>query len=120
MVGGEPVGYLQPWLRIWTRDYKEQIQLEVRAALELGASGLQVYHSNHSATLPLLTIAFTGLYYSHLLGMDVRKGVTVFSVKYSTLVLIPDIPEVAPPATKLKSLTKKKIMILEDLSYLIG
>ena len=42
MVGGEPVGYLQPWLRIWTRDYKEQIQLEVRAALELGASGLQV------------------------------------------------------------------------------
>ena len=42
MVGGEPVGYLQAWLRIWTRDYKEQIQLEVRVALELGASGLQV------------------------------------------------------------------------------
>ena len=52
--------------------------------------------------------------------MDVRKGVTVFSVKYSTLVLIPDVPEVAPPVTKLKSLTKKKIMILEDLSYPMG
>ena len=36
--------------------------------------------------------------------MDVRKGVTVFSVKYSTLVLIPDVPEVAPPVTKLNSL----------------
>ena len=40
--------------------------------------------------------------------MDVRKGVTVFSVKYSTLVLIPDVPEVAPPVTKLKSLNQKK------------
>ena len=30
----------------------EQIQLAVRAGLELGASELQVQRSNHSATLP--------------------------------------------------------------------
>ena len=35
-----------------TQDYREQIQLEVRARLELGASELQVQCSNHSATLP--------------------------------------------------------------------
>ena len=40
---------------IWTRDYREQIQLAVRAGLELGASKLQVRCSNHSATLPWLT-----------------------------------------------------------------
>lgn len=27
---------------------------------------------------------------TNLLGIDVRKGVTLFSVKYNTLVLIPD------------------------------
>ena len=35
-------------------DYREQIQLAVRAGLELGASELQVQRSNRSATLPLL------------------------------------------------------------------
>ena len=44
---------LQAWTRIWTRDYREQIQLAVRAGLELGASELQVQRSKHSATLPL-------------------------------------------------------------------
>ena len=34
-VGGEPVGYLQAWRRIWTRDNKEQIQLAVRGGLEI-------------------------------------------------------------------------------------
>ena len=48
----EPVGYLQAWSRIWTLDYREQIQLTIRAGLELGASELQVRRSNHSATLP--------------------------------------------------------------------
>ena len=44
---------LQAWLRIYSRDYREQIhQLAVRAGLELGASELQVQRSNHSATLP--------------------------------------------------------------------
>ena len=38
--GGKPAGYLQAWSRIWTRDYREQIQLAVRAGLELGASKL--------------------------------------------------------------------------------
>ena len=33
-------------------DYREQSQLAVRVALELGASELQVKCSNHSATLP--------------------------------------------------------------------
>ena len=38
---------LQAWTRIWTRDYREQIQLAVRAGLELGASELQVQRSKH-------------------------------------------------------------------------
>ena len=33
---------------------QEQIQLAVRAGLELGASELQVQRSNHTATLPTL------------------------------------------------------------------
>ena len=33
-------------------DYREQIQLAVRAGLELGASELQVQCSNRSSTLP--------------------------------------------------------------------
>ena len=36
------LGYLQAWSRIWTRNYHEQIQLAVRAGLELGASELKV------------------------------------------------------------------------------
>ena len=36
-----------------TWDYQEQIQLAVRARLELWASELQVQHSNLSATLPI-------------------------------------------------------------------
>ena len=50
--GGKPAGYLQEWSRIWTWDYREQIQLAVRARLELGASELKVQRSNRSATLP--------------------------------------------------------------------
>ena len=34
--------YLQAWLRIWTWDYREQIQLAARAGLELGVSELQI------------------------------------------------------------------------------
>ena len=41
---------LQAWPRIWTLDYEEQIQLGVRAGLQLGASELQVQSSNHSST----------------------------------------------------------------------
>ena len=48
----KPVGYLQAWSRICTRDYSEQIQLVVRAGLELGASESQVQRSNRSTTLP--------------------------------------------------------------------
>ena len=39
LAGGEPFGYLQAWPRIWARDYREQIQLAVRAGLELRARG---------------------------------------------------------------------------------
>ena len=39
----QTAGYLQSWSRIWTRDYHEQIQLAVRAGLELGAFELQVH-----------------------------------------------------------------------------
>ena len=51
LAGGKPVGYLQAWLRVWTRDYGKQIQPAVRVGLELGASKLQVQRSHHSATL---------------------------------------------------------------------
>lgn len=34
----KPVGYLQAWLRRWTRDYREQFQLAGRAEIELGDS----------------------------------------------------------------------------------
>ena len=54
--GGKPVGYLQAWSRIWTWDYREQIQLAVRAGRQLGASELQVQRSNRSAMLPLPNI----------------------------------------------------------------
>ena len=53
--GGKAVGYLQAGPRIWTRDYREQIQVAVTAGLQLGALKLQVRRSNHSATLPWLT-----------------------------------------------------------------
>ena len=43
---------VQTRLRMWTRDYREQIQLAVKAGLELGVSVLQVQGSNRSATLP--------------------------------------------------------------------
>ena len=43
---------LQAWSRLWTRGYSEQIQLAVRAGLELGASESQVQRCNRSATLP--------------------------------------------------------------------
>ena len=51
LAGGKPAGYLQAWLRVWTRDYRKQIQLVVRVGLELGASKLQVQRSHHSATM---------------------------------------------------------------------
>ena len=38
MAERKPAGYLQAWPRIWTRDYREQIQVVVRAGLEQGAS----------------------------------------------------------------------------------
>ena len=38
--------------KVWTWDYLEQIQLAVRAGLELWASELQVQCSYHPATLP--------------------------------------------------------------------
>ena len=47
----KPAGYLQARLRVWTRDYRKQIQLAVRVGLELDASELQVQRSHHSATL---------------------------------------------------------------------
>ena len=50
---GRPVGYVQAQPRSWTRDYLEQIQLVVRAGLELGLSRFQVLRPNHSPTLPL-------------------------------------------------------------------
>ena len=54
LAGGKPAGYLQAWLRVWTRDYRKQIQLAVRVGLELGASELQVQRSHDSATLSAL------------------------------------------------------------------
>ena len=47
-----PVGYLQAWPRIWTRDDREQIQQVARAGLEPGTAGLRVRRADNSATLP--------------------------------------------------------------------
>ena len=58
-----PAGYLQAWLRIWTRDYREQIQVVVRVGLELRVSELQVQLSNHPSTPPPSKVT---LYYSEL------------------------------------------------------
>ena len=41
------------WPRIWTRDYREEIQLVIRAGLELEASELQVQR-----TVPGLLLCF--------------------------------------------------------------
>ena len=40
--------------RSWGKDYLKQIQLVVRAVLELGISRIQFRHPDHSATLPPL------------------------------------------------------------------
>ena len=47
----QPVGYLQAWSRIWTRDDRERIQEVARAGLEFGTTGLRVRRADHSATL---------------------------------------------------------------------
>ena len=47
-----PVGYLQAWPRIWTREDREQILQVARAWLEPGTAGLRVRRADHSATLP--------------------------------------------------------------------
>ena len=48
----QPVGYLQVWPRIWTRDNRVQIQQVATAGLEPGTAGLRVRRAEHSATLP--------------------------------------------------------------------
>ena len=48
----QPVGYLQAWPRILTRDDREQIQQVARAGLEPWTAGLRVRRADHSATLP--------------------------------------------------------------------
>ena len=67
---------LQAWPRIWTRDYREQIQLTVRAGLELGASELQVQRSNRSAIYFLM-------YYSNKQDLGVSDENFFFSVVIS-------------------------------------
>ena len=51
LVGGQPVGYLQAWPRISTRDDRENIQQVARAVLELGTAGLRVRRADHIDTL---------------------------------------------------------------------
>ena len=48
----QPVGHLQAWPRIRTRDDREQIQQVARAGLEPGTAGLRVRRADHSARLP--------------------------------------------------------------------
>ena len=50
----QPVGYLQAWPRIWTRDDGEQIQQVARVGFEPETAGLRVRRADHSraATLP--------------------------------------------------------------------
>ena len=51
-----PVGYLQAWRRIRTRDDRKQIQQVARARIEPGTAGLRVRRADYSATLPSLTV----------------------------------------------------------------
>ena len=44
-----PVGYLQEWPRIWTRD-DQQVN---RAGIEPGTASLRVWHAEQSAALPI-------------------------------------------------------------------
>ena len=48
--GRQPVGYLQAWRRIRTREDREQILQVARAGLEPGTAGLRVRCADHSAT----------------------------------------------------------------------
>ena len=43
---------IQAWPTIWTRAYHETIQEKVRLELKPRTAGLQVLHTDHSATLP--------------------------------------------------------------------
>ena len=52
------------WPRIWTRDYREQIQLAVREGLELGASELKAQSCNRLSTLPPLNVRANCFYES--------------------------------------------------------
>ena len=52
----KPAGYLQAWPRIWTWDYHEQIQLAVRAGLQLEASKLQVHATSSIERLSILLL----------------------------------------------------------------
>ena len=52
MARGKPVGYLQMWLKSWTRNCWEQIQLAVKEEIELGDSALQFQRYNRSTMLP--------------------------------------------------------------------
>ena len=47
----QPVGYLQAWPRIWSRDNREQMHQVTRARLEPGAAGLRVRSADLSAML---------------------------------------------------------------------
>lgn len=51
LAGGKQAGYLQARSRMWAWAYREQIQLALRAGLELGVPELQVLRCNRSATL---------------------------------------------------------------------
>ena len=59
-----------------TQEYREQIQLVVRAGLELGTSELRVQLSNRLATLPPITHSNPGLKLNRLW--------TTFAVNYPT------------------------------------
>ena len=48
LVGGELVGFLQAWQRIWSWNYREQIQLAVMQDLN---SGLRMTSHDKSSTL---------------------------------------------------------------------
>ena len=46
------MGYLQAWQMIWTQDNWERIQQMAKAGLKPRITKLQVWHTDHLATLP--------------------------------------------------------------------
>ena len=78
LVGGRPIDYVQAQLRSWTKHCLEQIQLVVKAELELRISRFQVRRPNYLATfLPEILQFFWLVVNYYLKGRRVEKWMPI-------------------------------------------